>query len=601
MFGFSRFGFSASLAAFLLIWTLVARAGTVDDARLRAAVWDPSNWVTFGHDYTNQRFSGLGRINRANVARLAPAWVHQTGIVGTFQTHPLVVDGMMVITTPHNHVTTLDAATGAVLWRYRHTKRTEKTRGGPADRGAAVGYGKVYQATGDGRLIALDRDTGALVWDRLIATPAPGEVEALAGIGAEARQAFIDNVGAFPAKMPPLVAAGKVIVGVTSAEFGLFDQIGESNGSGGLPGPETQIGRRGYLVALDAETGAEVWRWHTVKADGWEGEFRATTADGVALPRDIAAERAAADRYPNAWRRGGGATWSTPAYDPELGLIYLGTGNPSPTDAGSLRPGDNLHTSSLVALEIDTGALRWHYQTVPHDIWGYDVASPPVLFEVPSGAGPVEVVAAAGKNGWFYVLDRTAGTLLFKSEPLVPQRNQFTRPTPDGVVIAPGGFGGASWSPGSYDPRTGYMYIPAIHKPTELIERTIREVETGATVTFTSTELTDEPDWGTLSAVDTRAGGRIVWQARTDRPLVGGVLATAGGLVFAGEGNGDFTAFDSATGARLWRFHCGAGVNAPPMAYEIDGVQYVAVAAGGSRLFGFPAGDAVFAFGLAGG
>ena len=176
----------------------------------------------------------------------------------------------------------------------------------------------------------------------------------------------------------------------------------------------------------------------------------------------------------------------TPAYDPELGLIYLGTGNASPADADFMRPGDNLYTSSLVALEIETGALRWHFQIVPHDIWGYDTASPPILFELPSDQRSTLSVGVPSKNGWFYALDRETGDFLFKSEPFVPQSNLFFRASPEGVIVAPGGFGGASWSPSSYDPTTGIVYVPAIHKPTKMIEKTF-ENTLGKSMSFTLT------------------------------------------------------------------------------------------------------------------
>ncbi|PPR15253.1 MAG: Quinohemoprotein alcohol dehydrogenase ADH-IIG, partial [Alphaproteobacteria bacterium MarineAlpha9_Bin7] len=439
----------------LLLWVGIASAAPVDTARLRAASNDPVNWVTFGHDYSNQRYSALAKVHRGTVSSLNPKWLYQTGIVGTFQTHPLVVDGQMFITTPNNHVTALDGRTGAVIWHYQHEKRTEFTRGGPSNRGAGLGYGKIFQATNDGRLIALDRYSGALVWDSLIATPGPGEIAELAEINAEAQQAFIDGVDSFPAKMPPLVADGKVIAGVISAGYGLYHDIAALIGLGGSPEGDRKFGRRGYLAAFDAETGAEIWRWHTTKDKGWEGLFGEATPEGVPLNRRIDEEKLAAPSYSDSWRTGGGSTWMTPAYDPELGLIYLGTGNASPADADFMRPGDNLYTSSLVALEIGTGTLRWHFQIVPHDIWGYDTASPPILFELPSDQRTTLAVGVPSKNGWFYALDRQTGDFLFKSEPFVPQSNLFARASPQGVVVAPGSFGGASWSPSSYDPTTG--------------------------------------------------------------------------------------------------------------------------------------------------
>jgi glucose dehydrogenase len=592
---FSIFGaFAAILAG-----AAPSVAAPVDDARLLAAADSAADWLTFGHDYTNQRFSTLDEIDRRTVARLSLAWEHNTGAKGPFQTQPLVVDGVMVITTPGNHVTALDGATGEVLWHYEHVMRVEKTRGGPTNRGAAIGHGKIFQATNDGRLIALDRETGDLVWDSLLATPAPGEVEALAALGPEIQQAFVDGVGSFPAKMPPLVADGKVIAGVISAGYGLYQDLGQELGFGGPPEVETKNGRRGYLAAFDAVTGAEIWRWHTTKADGWEGEFSATTVDGAALDRDLDAEKTAAPAHADAWRRGGGSTWMTPSYDPELGLIFLGTGNPSPSDADQLRPGDNLYTSSLVALDIATGEVRWHYQVVPHDIWGYDVANAPLLFSIPTGYDATPAVGVGAKTGWYYAVHRKTGKLLFKSEALVPQSNMFSRGSPEGTAYAPGSFGGISWSPSAYHPGTGFIYVSAIHKPATLFEKTFTDEVSGETVSFLQTEYDEAGEsWGTLSAINTRRSGEIVWQVKTDRPLVGGVLATAGDLIFVGEGNGRFNAFDAETGTRLWQFEAGPGINAPPLTYQAGGRQYVAIAAGGSRFYGFAPGDSLLAFAL---
>lgn len=576
-----------------------ADAEPVDDARLLAAGEDGANWLTYGRDYSNRHFSPLDQIDRDTVAALDQAWRFNTGVKGSFQTQPLVADGMMVITTPHNHVMALDARTGAMLWRYDHVKRMEKTRSGPTNRGPALGYGKVYQATNDGRLIALDRASGALVWDSLLARPAPGELEAIAHLGADAQRAFAESVNAFPAKMPPLVAKGKVIAGVISAGYGIYQDLADDMGFGGEASLDTKLGRRGYLAAFDAETGEELWRWHVTKADGWEGDFVGETEDGARIERDIEAEKAALDRYPNAWRQGGGSTWMTPAYDPELNLIFVGTGNPSPADIDSMRPGDNLHTSSLVALDIDSGEIRWHYQIVPHDLWGYDIGNPPILFEVPSGYNARPAVGVAAKTGWFYAFNRETGSLLFKSEPFVPQSGMFRRGTPEGITFVPGSFGGASWSPSAHHPGLGLVYVAAIHKPAKLFEKTITDQTTGQPVTFMLTDYDDDgAQWGTLTALSTRTQGSLKWQIKTETPLVGGVLATAGNLVFTGLGDTHLGALDAETGEALWRFDCRAGVNAPPISYAIDGRQYIAVAAGGNRFFETPPGDAVWAFAL---
>lgn len=583
-----------SIAGAALLSVGVVTAAPVDDARLAAAAADPQNWLSFGQNYTNQRFSGLSQIKRENIARLAPRWTFRSGAKGPFQAQPLVADGIMYITLPGNHVVALDAATGVERWRYTHVNRHHEIQGSPANRGAALGYGKVFEATNDGRLIALDAASGAIVWERIIAAPAPGELDDLEP---QAQATLQGNIDKLPAKMPPLVYRGKVIVGVTSAGYGIYYNLGVKTRTGAAPPLEHFLGQRGYVAAFDAATGAELWRWHTTRADNWEGPFSATTPNGEPLGRDIARERIDAETVGENWRIGGSSTWSTPSLDPALGLLFVGTGNASPNDVPSLRPGDNLYASSLVALDVDTGEVRWYYQQVPQDVWGYDVASASILFDANVDGATVPAVGVAGKTGWFYVHDRRTGALLFRSEPLVPQRNLFVRPTIDGVLIAPGSFGGVSWSPGSFDPASGLAYFGAIHRPTLLTRRYAKEAD--GQIAYTATDIASkEPSWGTLSAVDTRDGGRLRWQAKTPKPLIGGVLATAGGLVFVGEGDGTFAAFDAANGARLWGDNIGAGVNAPPVSYQVGDTQFVAVAAGGSRFFGFPPGDFLTAYAL---
>jgi glucose dehydrogenase len=283
--------------------------------------------------------------------------------------------------------------------------------------------------------------------------------------------------------------------------------------------------------------------------------------------------------------------------DPDRQLLIFGTGNPSPQMADASRPGDNLYTSSLVALDLRTGKMAWHYQLVPHDRWGYDAASSPVLQEIVRDGARVPAEAHAGKTGWVYVLDRRYGRLLFKSEAFVPQRNLFTPPRPgEGVNVAPGIGGGANWSPSAFDPGRQLFYVGALHLPTRYVAHQARRPD-GSVLHYASTQNTEEA-WGTLTAVDLAAGGRLRWQVRTDEPLVGGVLATAGGLVFAGVGNEVFAAFDAGSGRRRWSYRCEAGVNAPPITYTAGGRQYIAVAVGGNALFGFKQGDMVMAFGL---
>ena len=587
---------------FALSLALAAHAqSTVDDARLLAAGAERANWLTYGRDYSNQRFSPLAQIDAGNVARLRPAWVFQSGVSATFQATPIVVDGVIYLALPFNHVVALDAASGRELWRYTHKRRTEKMCCGPANRGVAVAYGKVFIGTVDARLIALDQKTGKPLWDVPLTEDSAGETERTEQLGADdpLRKSRVTGSTGVGASMAPLVYRGKVIVGITGVGYGLhLDSDRPGAPLGAVVGIAGQSQRAGFYAAFDAQTGRRLWQFDSTPATGWEGQFRTSTPDGAPLERDIAQEKAALAQHRDAWKRGGGSAWTTPAIDPQLGLIYLGIGNPSPQMDDVTRPGDNLYTVSLVALDVETGALRWHYQQVPHDMWGYDVASPPVLIDVEHLGASVPALAQASKTGWLYVLDRRDGSLLYKSEAFVPQSNLFKRPTAEGIVIAPGGGGGANWSPLSFDPRTGLVYVPALHMPMRYTVRDIPATADKPALRYTSLEPVDGPRWGTLSAIDTRARGKIRWQVKTPDPLLGGVLATAGNVVFSGEGNGHFSAFDARTGERLWQFNCGAGVNAPPVSYEIGGRQYVVVAAGGNAIFGFKQGEAVFAFAL---
>lgn len=590
----------AALALSLAATGGVSRA-QVDDARLRRAGGDEPDWLTYGRDYGNRRFSPLAQITAANVKRLVPRWIYQSGVPATFQATPIVADGVIYLSLPFNHVVALDARSGRELWRYTHKRRSEKMCCGPANRGVAVAYGKVFMGTVDARLVALDQKSGRLAWDTPLVAELDGvseRTEQLPSSDPLSRQHAAGSTGV-AANMAPVVYRGKVIVGITGVGYGLhLDAERPGVPLGAVVGFAGQSQRAGFYAAFDAQSGRRVWQFDTTPASGWEGAFRTTTPDGAPLQRDVPREKAALGRYPDAWRRGGGSAWTTPAVDPESGTLYVGTGNPSPQMDDLTRPGDNLFTVSLLALDAETGALRWHYQIVPHDMWGYDVASPPVLFDALVDGKAVPAVGHAGKTGWFYALDRRTGKLLFRSEPFVPQHDLFKRPTPEGLEIAPGAAGGASWSPASYDPRTGLAYVAAVHMPTRYTVKEIPASGEKPAVRYTALEPADGPRWGTLTAIDTRARGRIRWQVKTEDPLVGGVLVTAGDLVFTGEGSGLLSAFHAATGERLWQFQCGAGVNAPPVTFEVDGRQHVAVAAGGNALFGFKQGEALVVFAL---
>jgi glucose dehydrogenase len=578
-----------------------AESGAVDDTRLLDAQKDARNWLTYGRDYSNRRFSPLARIDQRNVAKLAPAWSFKTGVPSTFQASPIVVDGVMYVSLPFNHVVALDARTGTQLWRYQHKRRTDKMCCGPANRGVAVAYGKVFMGTVDARLIALDQATGQPVWDVPLVEDLDGATETTEQLGPDdpLRKSKVTGSTGVGASMAPLVYRGKVIIGITGVGYGLhLDSDREGAPLGAVVGIAGQSQRAGFYAAFDAKTGTRVWQFDTTPPSGWEGEFRDTTPDGEKLERDLAGERAALPKYPDAGKRGGGSAWTTPAIDVKTNTVFVGVGNPSPQMDDMTRPGDNLYTVSLVALDADTGQVKWHYQVVPHDLWGYDVASPPVLLDVTRGYDTIPAVAHAGKTGWMYVLDRRDGKLLYKSQPFVPHQNMFKRPTAEGIVIAPGGAGGANWSPVSLDPRNGVAYVAAMHWP---MRYTVKEMPATAdkpALRYTALEPAAGPRWGLLSAIDTQASGAIKWQVKTAEPLVGGVLATAGDVLFMGEGNGKFNAYDAQSGALLWQHDCGAGVNAPPVTYEIDERQYVAVAAGGNQLFGFKQGEIIHVFAL---
>lgn len=591
-----------ALALGVLLAPSAAIAGPVDDARLLAADRDAANWVLPGRDYGNRRFSPLAEIDASNVKRLVPKWIYQTGYAATFQTSPLVADGVMYLTAPFSHVMAVDAKTGRELWRYEHKSTQKKLCCGPANRGAALGYGKVYVATVDARLVALDQATGRPVWTRALAEAAddgPSEDRGALGTTDPALKGAVSGATGIGSNSAPLVYDGKVVAGITGVGYGLhLDSDRPGAPLGAVVGVAGRFGRPGFIAAYDAATGEPVWTFDATRPD-WEGEFRTETAYGVALHRDIAAEKAAAPALKESWRFGGGSIWHAPALDPERGLLFFGVGNPSPQSAGESRPGDNLYTSSLVALDAKTGKIRWSYQQTPHDLWGYDVASPPSLFDVEIDGRQVAAVGQASKLGWYFVHERDTGKLLFKSDPFIPQTNMFRPPSSEGIVIAPGVAGGVNWSPASVDAATGVAYVAAMHWPATYRAQTLPAADGKPEVRYFNIEPATSGMYGLLSAIDLTAGGKILWQAKTPEPLIGGVLATAGGVVFTGEGGGDLSAFEAKTGAKLWSFNAGAGVNAPPVAYQVDGEQYVAVAAGGSQIWGFRQGGAVVAFGLA--
>lgn len=562
-----------------------------------------ADWALYGGNALHQRYSPLAQITPENVQTLEVAWEVNTGVTGPYQATPIVVDGVMYVSLPYNHVVALDAASGREIWRYRHTlKPDRKLCCGPANRGVAVSNGRVFMGTVDGRLIALSQTSGEKVWDTDVIGDAFGIGENVEDLGAGARAAekrIVTGSSGAGLNMAPMVWKGKVIIGVTGVGYGLHLDSPEPEAPlGAVIGMAGRYGERGFMAAFDVQTGKRAWKFDTVPSRGWEGSFVQQTPDGLKLPRNIEAEKAALPKYRDAWKFGGGSAWSTPAIDPETGTLFFGTGNPSPQMEGSSRPGDNLYTTSLVALDANTGTYRWHYQQVPHDMWGYDVASPPVLFDTVVNGKTVKAVGQAGKTGWFYVHDRRTGQLIRKSESFVPRNNDFALPTPEGTVVWPGVVGGSNWSPSAYDPVRRTSFVAGLHWPVKYTLHALPARDGRPALNYSSMEpLEGVERYGLLSAIDVETG-KITWQQRTPNPLIGGVLSTASGLVFTGEGNGELLAVHADSGRRLWAGQAPAGVNAPPITYAVGGQQYIAVAAGGNKLFGYKLGQTIKAWKL---
>lgn len=523
---------------------------SVSDSLLLAGAGE--DWPTHGGTFDNHRYSPLQQIGRGNVHELVPVWIHSTGIEGAFETTPIVVGNTMYVTTAGGRVLALNAATGSELWEYRPEPSLVTLCCGPTNQGVSVYDQTVYVATLDARLVALDARTGEPVWEQRLAAPADG----------------------YSITMAPLAADGRVYVGVTGERYGI----------------------RGFMAAFDGRSGDEIWRWHTVPDDsvGWWGEWSETDPFGTPLNRDIVAEREDSARTNWSWTVGGGGIATTPAYDPESNRLFVNVEGPAPMIGGGVRPGDNLYTGSIVGLDAGTGDLVWHAQYLPHDVWGLSGGSPPILFD----RGSRRYVAFAGRTGWVYVFDAASGQPVLRSDNFVPQEGLFS-PIPDsgGVRMAPGANGGNAGSPMAYDPGTGHVFVGGVHQPMVYSSGSQAYAEgqlwLGGGVRFPP----DEAQWGTVTAIDL-GDGELVWQVRTPSPVHSGVLATAGGLVFVGEGKGTLDALDAATGELLWQFDTGAGVHGSPVTYAVAGVQYVVAPAGGSHHFDTPAGDDLIAFAL---
>ena len=535
--------------------TLYGNMATVTQDMMNRAGADANNFLHTNGNYAQTRYYPASQINTSNVKNLRPAWIFQTEIVESMETSPLVINGVMYVTTSFNHVYALDAATGSQIWHYKHKMGPITTYCcGPNNRGVAAYGDKVFMGTLDARLIALDAKTGKKVWDTQIANPELGYSETMA----------------------PTAVNGKILIGTNGGEYGI----------------------RGFVKAYDANSGRLLWTFHTTPEIS-VGVWAKNDATGRDMHRDIAAEKAALKKLGDPYKTVGGGVWQNPAVDLETNRIYFVAGNPSPDLDGSIRPGDNLYTNSLISVNLDTGKYVCHFQYIAHDVWDLDAVSPPILTHVKDKNGKtVKGVLHGGKTGHVYVHKADDCSLIRFSEAMVPQENMWVLPTKDGKRMLPGANGGVEWSPMTVDANLGLVYAINLHQPmTYHVESTPYpggKLWLGGAFKV----IASEEQWGNVTAVDYNTG-KIRWKAKTQQPMIGGILATAGGLAFAGEGNGLFKAYDSATGNVLWQFQAGAGVNAPPSSYTVNGKQYIVVGAGGNVQLNYKRGNNIIAFTLA--
>jgi alcohol dehydrogenase (cytochrome c) len=529
----------------------------VSQEMLNAAESDKNNWTQTNGGYTNLRYYPGDQISVRNVKNLRPAFIVQTEIKESMEVAPVVVNGVMYITTSYNHVYAVDATTGKQFWHYKHKMGPVTTYCcGPNNRGVAVYRDIVYMGTLDAKLVALDAKSGRLLWEVEIADPEKGYSETMA----------------------PVVADGKVLIGTNGGEYGV----------------------RGFVKAFDSRNGQLLWTFYTIPEKGHEGVWAVNDATGRNMLRDIEKEKKTlAESGGDFYQTLGGGVWMTPAVDMKTRTVYFVVGNPSPDLYGDIRPGDNLYTNSIVAVDLNSGAYKAHFQYIAHDVWDLDAVSPPILTQAKGKDGKVQdVVIHGGKTGHIYVHDRKDLSLIRFSEAMIPQENMWVLPTPEGVRMLPGANGGVEWNPMAVNPKLGLAYAANLHQPmTYHVEAA--EYPGGSKLWLGGAfkVIPGEKQWGRVAAVDINTG-KMVWKADTEQPLMGGMLATAGNLVFTGEGNGQFNAYDARSGKLLWTFQCGAGVNAPPTSYMVNGKQYIAVAAGGNTQLDFKRGNNVIVFAL---
>jgi alcohol dehydrogenase (cytochrome c) len=497
---------------------------------------NPSRWLSYHGDYTGRRHSPLTQITPENVHRLAAQWTFQADTMPLgrgWEGTPLMLDGVLFLTGNNNFAFAIDPRTGAQYWRHRRQLPSGLTYGSGniVNRGFAALGDRLYMATLDAHLVALDRATGSIVWDVTLDDFKLGHAALVA----------------------PLAVKDKIIVG---------------NSGGDLP-------TRGFIDAYDATTGKQAWRFYTIPVAGEPGSE--TWSSPEVLPR------------------GGGAAWTTGSYDPDLNLIYWGTGNPNPDYYGGDRLGDNLYTASLVALDADSGKLRWHYQFTPHDTHDWDGNQIPVLADLTIRGQRRRVVMVASRNGFFYVLDRATGELLLgkpftgtqwareigkDGRPVVLNLGVADPANPGApVTCVPDLYGGTNFNPPSYDASLEMFFVMsretcAIYTPQK------QELQPGRVFMSGGMRTLPEPSYSALRAIDPKTG-EIRWEQKVGTPNFAGVMTTATGLVFTGDNDGNFIAFESKTGKRLWSYRTGSRIyGAGAISYMLDGRQYILIPSG---------------------
>ena len=470
-----------------------------------------SDWATYNKDYQGRRYSQLAEIDARNVGTLKRACVAQLGDDGAFQSGPVVANDTLYVTTGHTTVA-LNAATCEARWRHSYTPEQKEVYA--VNRGVAVEGGSIFRGTGDGRILALDAATGQVKWKIQAADPSVGE--------------FFSSA--------PIAWKHLLFIGIAGSDFGA----------------------RGRMLAFDAATGKEVWRWHSIPMGSEPGAETWT-------PREAAA-------------RGGGAFWSSYTLDPATGELFIPVGNPAPdfnTQPG-VREGDNLYTDSVVVLDAATGRMKWHHQFARNDPWDYDIGAAPMLYSAPNGK---RRVAVGSKDGYLYLLDRESHQVLSRTLVTTVLDNAGKRPTPEGVHMCPGTLGGVEWNGPAQDAKNNAIVVGAVDIcATYTSPKAPPQYQPGAFY-YGGDAKFDERRVGWVTSVDA-VSGKIRWRAQTAAPVVSGITPTAGGVTFAGDLLGNFLAFDNGGGAVLFQQRLGGGIAGGIVTYSVGGKQYVAVPSG---------------------